>query len=72
MPMPKSGPHEKIVLRVTSALSGRTPSDIEWYQLHLATRDAQTGVPENMTLTLGAKQGQEILHQLQMMLSEAP
>jgi hypothetical protein len=69
--MPKSGPHEKIVGRVSSAQSGRTPSDIEWFQLHLATRDAQTGVPENMTLTFGAKQGREILHQLQTMLSEA-
>jgi hypothetical protein len=69
MSLPRPGPHEKIVGRVTSgsALSGRTA----WYQLHLATRDAQTGVPGNVTLTFGAKEGQEILRQLQTMLSGA-
>jgi hypothetical protein len=67
MSLPRSGPHEKIVGRVTS---GSGPfGNAGWYQLHLATRDAQTGVPGNMTLTFDASKGQEILRQLQTMLS---
>ena len=69
MSLPRPEPHEKIVGRVTSG-SGPFGST-GWYQLHLAIRDAQTGVPGNMTLTFGAKQGQEILRQIQTMLSRA-